>query len=188
MTSCDSVLLLSGGRGRGKSTVLERVFQEAAAAGIVLAGVLSRRVPSGIHAVLLPDQTEFPLALYTINSPAGEITLGPYRFSRDAVTRVNAHLCGVPANTDAAIVDEIGPLELKRSGGFLPGLNHLLTLPIPLVVVIRPELLTDLTQLIERAGRRVAHKIADPRPSKEAVRIICDYITSSEMFSRNDDL
>jgi nucleoside-triphosphatase THEP1 len=53
------------------------------------------------------------------------------------------------------VIDEIGPLELRNKDGFWPGLSSLWTDLRPLILVVRPELVEQLTGCAVAAGRRV---------------------------------
>ncbi|MFW5695408.1 MAG: hypothetical protein ACOCYB_09575 [Alkalispirochaeta sp.] len=90
------------------------------------------------------------------------VMVGPWRFSRGAIADVNARLARIAeeavrggATSDAAhrsmpvvVIDEIGPLELLRHGGFLPGLEAVMRSALPAIVVVRPALVAELRRTI----------------------------------------
>ncbi len=90
------------------------------------------------------------------------VMVGPWRFSRRAIASVNARLARIAeeavrggATSDAAhrsvpvvVIDEIGPLELLRHGGFLPGLEAVMRSALPAIVVVRPALVAELRRTI----------------------------------------
>ena len=177
----EDVLFLSGDRGRGKSTVLKELVSFARERDTVIGGLLSLRVPDGINTVFLPDNAEFPLARYRGGAPKG-IVMGPYLFSPAVIDMANSHLRNILSRSTAVpagvVIDEIGPLELKRNAGFLPGLTWLLQQQIPLAIVIRPELVDRLAGLVGSSGRKVGPIIDDPRPTGRVVLRLFEYITT----------
>jgi nucleoside-triphosphatase THEP1 len=67
------------------------------------------------------------------------------------------------------LIDEIGPLELLRHGGFLPGLEAVMRSTLPAIVVVRPALVAELRRTIGsfNSMRSPGHihtvTIADPK-------------------------
>ncbi len=184
------VFLLSGGRRRGKSTALANLVAFAGQQDVVIGGLLSPRVSDGINTILLPDNLELPLARYeryptTDDTPRTGPLVGPYRFSSAVIERANAHLQSICTRSgkvlSGIVLDEIGPLELIRNAGFRPGLDYVLRQTIPLVVVIRPELVEELTRLVVISGRSVGVVLEDPRPVERAVSAIFEYITTERI-------
>jgi nucleoside-triphosphatase THEP1 len=143
------IILLTGERGVGKTTVCHKTVDLAQTKGFTCGGVLTLSYPTDERDVLdvgsgrarcltLPvtpsDQTPKPGA-----SPA--VIQGRFRFDpatlawgSDALTRaLGCHLL---------VVDELGPLELERGGGWVRALDVLHAADFALaLVVVRPELL-----------------------------------------------
>lgn len=95
------------------------------------------------------------------------VMVGPWRFSPSAVASVNARLtelAGIGGRTESSLadrpaeqplppgpvvlIDEIGPLELLRHAGFLPGLEAVMRSALPAIVVVRPALVAELRRTI----------------------------------------
>mgnify|MGYP006287540155 CR=1 FL=1 len=138
-------------------------------------------VRAGIDVVLIPETERIALAVVVDpnrvdpNRPAptyplvrgdlsrlsGERTsdYGPFRFSCDAIDIVNRHLSsiadGMKSAVDLVVIDEIGPIELERGGGFLPGALSVLASTLPTVISVRTSLAREITELANAAGRRV---------------------------------
>ncbi len=120
--------------------------------------------------------------------PNWGVMVGPWRFSLAAIATVNARLiaiagmagraeslpCDRPAEEQpppgpVVLIDEIGPLELLRHGGFLPGLEAVMRSALPTIVVVRPALVGELRRTIGSfsSSRFPGHlhtvTIADPK-------------------------
>ena len=87
------------------------------------------------------------------------VPLGVWDFSASAIETVNReltavveqardHPAGSPGRFSVAVVDEIGPLELRRRQGFLPALTAMARSSVPLLVVVRPGLVDDLLRTL----------------------------------------
>ena len=134
------LFILTGDIRTGKTTWLEARVRELEAAGVPVCGVLAPSVwrggeKVGIENVLLPSRERVLLA-----RPAGDgcsTGLG-WDFDEAPLARVNAHLIGLAAaagKRDAhhglLVIDEIGPLELRRGDGLTAALELLDAGPAP---------------------------------------------------------
>jgi nucleoside-triphosphatase THEP1 len=155
------VLLLTGERSSGKTTICLRVAEAALGAGLPVSGIASRGLCRGgrrvgLEAVDLASGAAWPLAslLERLDGPA----IGPYSFSAAGLERALGVLeRGAEMERGLLIVDEVGPLELERGEGFarlLPRLRALPHQPCPdLLLVVRPSLVAELqASLGEKAG------------------------------------
>lgn len=141
------LIIITGPRGAGKTTLCGRLIRRAREAGWRVAGVLSppRMVEGqkiGIDVVNLATDERRELAVRSFTAPAAIRTTG-YAFDEQAMEWGNATLAA-SGDCDLLVVDELGPLELQRGQGWQAGLtvldqgNYRLGL-----VVVRPELLED---------------------------------------------
>jgi len=118
-------------------------------------------VPPGYTLAVSPD----PI-------PAGIETfpLGPFQFYRSAFTAAEAEILGegapgenhpVPGYPPARVVviDEIGPLELRRYDGFYHVLSRLISTRVALVLTVRPDLLETLEELCRTGSHRRVQSI-----------------------------
>ena len=85
--------------------------------------------------------------------PGQPATVGVYRISEDAIDWAQKLLAAaLLSGADWIVVDEIGPLELRRGGGFAFALPPLAdSVRIPNAIVVVRETLAD--ELAERLGR-----------------------------------
>lgn len=163
------LLVLAGDIQTGKTRWLEARVAELGARGVTCAGVVApgvwregrgrtggaRLVKRGIDNVLLPEGTRLRLARPLAGRDAR--TGLAWDFDRDALARVNAHFSALRARAAAAaggspadarpgllVVDELGPLELRRGEGLVEALATVSCGPTPLwqnaLVVVRRSL------------------------------------------------
>ncbi len=154
-------VLLTGERQVGKTTVCRQVAELARGLGYG---------PAGVLAPALLDEDGFPLAYHALLVSGGEQRLlaqangdlggvlslskggprtGRYSFDADVFSWVVGGLRGaISQGCDLLIVDEIGPLELEQGKGLAPLLSDLSAGGMPLLLVVRPE-------LVERLQRRL---------------------------------
>ena len=158
------VLLITGDRGAGKSTVCSHLAGSISGAlgRNAVRGVVTRTVaPGHRRAVLYPDEEELLFAVTSQHADEWASLrgprVGPYRVSRAAVDRVNDIFRAPtepPLSAHAAvrlwILDEVGPLELSHGMGFLPALRALRGIVSTAgtrtvaVVVVRPSLIAEV--------------------------------------------
>ena len=160
------LFILTGDIRSGKTTWLEAGVRELEAAGVPVRGVLAPGVwrdgkKVGIENVLLPSHERVLLA-----TPAEEgcsTGLG-WDFDANALARVNAHLTELAATsgdmrTGLLVIDEIGPLELRRGEGLTAALELLDAGPTSAwphaLVVVRATLAEDARTRFAQSWRSV---------------------------------
>lgn len=160
------LFILTGDIRSGKTTWLEAGVRELEAAGVPVRGVLAPGVwrggkKVGIENVLLPSHERVLLA-----TPAEEgcsTGLG-WDFDANALARVNTHLTELAATSDdmrpgLLVIDEIGPLELRRGEGLTAALELLDAGPTPawphVLVVVRATLAEDARTRFAQSWRSV---------------------------------
>ena len=135
------LFILTGGIRTGKTTWLAARVRELEAAGVPVRGVLAPGVwrggeKLGIENVLLPSRERVLLATPTEAGPSS-LGLG-WDFDPAALARVNALL----------VIDEVGPLELRRGAGLTAALELLAAGPGPAwphaLVVVRAALADEV--------------------------------------------
>ena len=136
------LFILTGDIRTGKTTWLEARVHELETAGVPVRGMLAPGVwrdgeKVGIENVLLPSRERVLLAK-PVNWGQPPIDRCGWNFDATALARVNAHLAGLAAavgEKDAGpgplVIDEIGPLELRRGGGLTAALALLDAGPAP---------------------------------------------------------
>lgn len=141
------IILLSGVRGVGKTTACLRLATLARHESVRIGGIIC---PSHLDAegerdgILAQDvATGEQRLLASLEADPSLCIVGRFRFQSDAMSWalnvVSAALC---EPLDAVIMDEIGPLELQRGGGFAPALSQVVSARAACVLlVVRFELL-----------------------------------------------
>ncbi len=137
------VLLLSGERGAGKTTVCQRVLALAQAAGIDCAGLLTLRGVEPEQREVLDVRSGHRRRL-TVDGPG--LRIGRFTFDPQVIEwGSNVLRQAVPCRL--LLVDELGPLEIERGAGWCVAFDVLQDGRFDLaVVVVRPELLTPARQ------------------------------------------
>jgi nucleoside-triphosphatase THEP1 len=169
------IALVTGEIGCGKTTVCQRVVGLLHERGVSASGILAPArlgasgVKIGIDVVDIASEERRCLA--TRVAGGGE-TIGDYTFDQAAlnwaIDRLLEAIATLRANGDTHVllVDEIGPLELVRQGGFVAALGPLAERhKVPrAVVVVRREYVDALTR---RLDRRDAHCFRVDETSRE---------------------
>jgi len=177
-----ALLLLTGARGVGKSTVCRRTVELAQEQGLVCGGIITLRGGEEMSTpvVMLTDDIRYVLDVRTgerrlltlpPTSPTGASTpFSPVpvlqgRFRFDAHTLAwgrNVLLEAASTPLNLLVVDELGPLEIERGRGWAAVIE---TLPHTqarmALVVVRPEL---VDRLMARLPEWVWYPWTDERP------------------------
>ena len=151
------LFILTGDVRTGKTTWLQERVRETEAAGIPVHGVLAPGVwrdgkKTGIENVLLPSREHVLLATPSKSGCSGGLG---WDFDETALAHVNAHLTKLAAAAGKKalcpgflVIDEIGPLELRRGGGLTSALALLEAGPAPAwpsaLVVVRSTLTEEV--------------------------------------------
>jgi nucleoside-triphosphatase THEP1 len=139
------VILISGARQVGKTTVLRRVRESALQLGRCVGGFLSvarfdpdTHTKTGID--LMDAATGDVIPLATIRGD-GPVQTGHYTFNPAALD-AGLRYARVGQGADVFFVDELGPLELKQGQGWTGVIDMLRTRKFGVALVtMRPELL-----------------------------------------------
>ncbi len=156
------LILITGQRQAGKSTLCERLVGELRAASVAVSGLITRRTgPHDQEVLELRSGQTYPLTL-----PFAEVegsATPHFRMDPAALARaLDALRESFP--TQVFILDEIGPLELKRGQGWAAALDWLATERYAAaLVVIRPELLGDLVARLALPWYTVVNVTPDNR-------------------------
>ncbi|MGQ9517294.1 MAG: nucleoside-triphosphatase [Anaerolineae bacterium] len=154
------IILLTGTRRVGKSTVCQRLVEEGRRRGKRLGGFISPAVFNDrgekIGADLQDVRTGEARRQYSTEAEKGRAgpQIGPFTMD-ERVLKWGIHLVeeALRAGDDLVMIDEIGPLELLRGEGFAPLLSTLEDFPTALVlIVVRPELVKALQKRLAGMG------------------------------------
>ena len=159
-----TILLVSGGRRAGKSTLLFSIRQAVQAAGLSVGGLHSPArfedgTKTGIDLVDAATGQALPLAEA---GTGGTVSTGRYSFDPAALAAGLAY-AERGKTADVFLVDELGPLELVRGegwAGIIPMLRQR-TFGVALVVV-RPELLDQARAALDLAADSPLIQVDEP--------------------------
>ncbi len=143
------IYILTGNVHTGKTTILKSVCSQLKQKGIHLSGLLSLSLYSGdtLHGYNGYDlATNDRFTLARVKTGSGDLRCGRFVFSPEGQKRARAALLR-PGRFDLTVVDEIGPLELKRLGFWQP-VTALLSRGRSLLIVIRKPLLPEFTKIL----------------------------------------
>ena len=169
-------VLLTGERQVGKTTVCRQVAELARGLGYGPAGVLAPALlgedglPVAYHALMVSDGEQRLLAQAdgdlsgVLSLSKGGPRTGRYSFDADVFSWVVGRLrAAISQSCDLLIVDEIGPLELEQGKGLAPLLSDLSAGGMPLLLVVRPELVEQLQRRLPEISFRTFTVTQDNR-------------------------
>jgi nucleoside-triphosphatase len=146
------IVILTGERGVGKTTVCQRVVALARAEqGCTHRDVLIQYTCGGLITLTHPDGSRDVLDVGSGDvrrltlPPASDqgVVQGCFRFDPETLAWGNDMLSRILA-CDLLVVDELGPLEIERGGGWARALDVLRDASFRLaLVVVRPELVVQ---------------------------------------------
>jgi nucleoside-triphosphatase THEP1 len=136
------LVVLTGRRGVGKSTVCRKVITLARRRGYTCGGILTL-ADQGVRTVLDVSSGQSHRLTQTLNG--GEAVIqGRFRFDPLTLNWANAVLARATP-CDLLVVDEVGPLELERREGWVGALDVVRAGEYALaLLVVRPELIAEV--------------------------------------------
>jgi nucleoside-triphosphatase THEP1 len=136
------IVLLTGERGIGKSSVCRETLALAQGAGYTCGGIITLADAGGRD--VLDVRSGDVRRLTQSEDTAHAVAQGRFRFDPDVLTWANAKLIQATP-CDLVIIDEVGPLELERGGGWVNAFDVLERMDYALaLVVVRPELVVQV--------------------------------------------
>ncbi len=136
------IVVLTGERGVGKSTVCCETIVLAQARGYTCGGIITLSHPNGARDLL--DARSGDVRKLTL-APDAELAVvqGRFRFNPETLEWGNTALACALA-CDLLVVDELGPLEIERGEGWQSAFDALRRTDFVLaLVVVRPELVVQ---------------------------------------------
>lgn len=189
------LLLLTGERGVGKSTLCLRLAEELMEqSSVTLRGVITLRRGRDRYARLLPGGEEILLARHAASArhaeaeqAGGDTTaprIGPYVFSPEPFARTERLLrdSSDPPESPApiAMVDEIGPLELFQGQGFRKVLPVITQAPYrAALIVVRPSLLGKLREVLGERNLRT-HRLTPAKREEVHADLFADLLSGGD--------
>lgn len=136
-----SIIILSGERGVGKSTVCRRTVALARERGYICGGIITLHSPDDNLDVLDVQSGDVRRLTLGPESSGPAVIQGRFRFDPRTLSWGNNVLARVAA-CDLLVVDELGPLEIERDWGWQQAFWVLRSSDFALaLVVVRPELI-----------------------------------------------
>lgn len=143
-----TLLLVTGERGVGKTTLCHRTVALARGSGYTCAGLLTLSVAGGDQREVVDIRSGQTRRL-TTTAGAG-ITQGRYTFDPEVLVW-GAQVLARALPCDLLVIDEVGPLEIERQQGWAVALKLLRGNSFRLaLVVVRPELLAQVRERLHR--------------------------------------
>jgi nucleoside-triphosphatase THEP1 len=154
-----TVVVLTGNRGVGKSTVCHKALAIAQAKGYVCGGVITTSHPDSARQVLnaRTGQTRRLTLEPGLSNTNGAVVQGRFRFDAETMAWGNRILTRATP-CDLLLVDELGPLEIERTQGWQRAFDVLLKGDYAMgLVVVRPRLLEPMRSRLPAASSTVLH-------------------------------
>lgn len=154
--SKSDLFLLTGSRGAGKTSLLQKLVETAQQARWTVCGLLSparleNDQRTGIYVIDVHSGTRRLLASRIVGELSGP-QIGHWTFDCDALTWGNVLLKNAPAS-DLFVLDELGPMEFDRQQGWTAAFD-LLARPAAsrlAIVIVRPAYAAAFLQRYPRA-------------------------------------
>lgn len=164
------IVILTGERGVGKSTVCHRAVILAQDKGYTCSGLVTLNRPNGTRDVLdLQSGDTRRLTLASDAEPA--VIQGRFRFDPATLAWGNRVLArAVPCHL--LVVDELGPLEMEYEAGWTKAFGALHDGDFALaLVVVRPELLVPVQARLPRGATTTLTVTLDNRDALPALLV-----------------
>lgn len=176
----ERIIALSGASGVGKTTLCREIHRRLSEKGVDVAGILSPPVfENGIKTrIMVQDlKTGRQTQLAEIEAVPGSLTEKRWRFSGEGWEHGRSGLArALPC--DVLIIDEIGPIEILHSEGWVDVFELLKKEGyLKAVVTVRPELLDEFCK---RTGDAAPMMLSASPDSREALlERICRFFSES---------
>jgi nucleoside-triphosphatase THEP1 len=146
------MLILSGEKGAGKTTLIRDIIQENKihAQGFLSVKEMTGKEVTGISLLLLPEWRKIPMA--TTTPIATDVSTPRFYFYPDVFHKVNGRFLGLVPGVPF-VFDEYGPLE-KEGRGHCPVFRTLIQLSHPSLIVVRRKLAHDLSSALGSTCRK----------------------------------
>jgi nucleoside-triphosphatase THEP1 len=137
-----AMLILTGHKGCGKTTLLQRVILEnnLAVQGFLSLKIVEDGVPVGISLLTLPGREEIFMATATSDRTA-PLSTGHYAFESRTFQRIDARFASFDPSLPF-VLDEFGRLEMKGLG-HCALFERVIAARLKLLVVVRKDLLAE---------------------------------------------
>ncbi|GAB2833424.1 nucleoside-triphosphatase [Ferruginibacter profundus] len=138
------VIILTGEIQTGKTTLLQQFcLQQPNVAGILTPVVNSKRMFYDIA-----EKKYFDMEALGNEEP---LAIGKYLFSAAAFTKANNILLAADKNAGYLIIDEIGPLEVRKQQGLYQSFKEILsaTFNSALIIVVRQSLVDEMIAVFD---------------------------------------
>lgn len=155
------VIVVTGQRGVGKTTVCRQTVRLAQQRGYTCGGILTL-AESGVRHVL-DVRTGRRRRLTTASDGGRAVTQGRFRFNPQTLVW-GSRLLTQATPCDLLVVDEVGPLEIERGKGWMTAFDVLQARRYALaLLVVRPELVAQACDRLIHASLKVLNVTQENR-------------------------
>ncbi len=167
------LFIITGSQGAGKTTFCDLIIQSAREAGWKPAGLLSRPIIEGAQrtAIQAEDLRGGESRRLAVRSDEPSLWSKHWKFDPSAL-EWGDQILAASTPCDILVVDELGPLELERGGGWQSGLAAVDSGQYAIaLVVVRAELLGEA---LLRWGEANLVEIDTPEDSAYKARVLSE--------------
>lgn len=164
------VIILTGPVQSGKTTALQQWIGKKNVGGFLTPVIEGKR-----QVLMLPEKLGIPFEAEKASKES--ISVGRFNLLKSTFDQMNQHIQEQSSQLfDYVIVDEIGPLELSEEGLY-SGLIHLLNNSrIPLLLVVRENLVQQVIEKFELTKVDLIHKDLLPKSGKKGKSPKSDFL------------
>lgn len=149
LSNLPQIIIITGTRKQGKTTLIREVTERLKSSGVQVTGFLSEAIHEKGQRIgyrIQDVRTSEKYDLCSIRrSDGSELRIGKYYFDTSTIARGINILNQKPEDTEAYIIDEVGPMELG-GGGWAPALDEITKQDHPLMIwTVRPGLVSRVT-------------------------------------------
>jgi nucleoside-triphosphatase THEP1 len=168
------MLILTGSRGCGKTTLLQRIILDdnLAVQGFLSLKIVKDGVPVGIKLLTLPEGEEIFMA--TATPKRTELSTGHYAFETGTFQLIEKRFA-LLNNSLPFILDEFGLLEMRGLGHY-PLFQRLAAVRLKMLVVVRRDLLAEFMIRYTIAADTVVLDVE--QGDKDIKKRVCEYLST----------
>lgn len=151
-----NIIILSGKINSGKTTILQQMIKNGLHQ---YSGVLCPKIDGKRYAYLIHEKRELYLEAQSIENETQIIKVGRYIFNKAAIEEINQSIIENALEKErTVIIDEIGPLELKKSGFYdsvISVLGQKEQHNLSVIFVIREKLLEEAIRFFNLSPNKI---------------------------------
>lgn len=174
------MMILTGNRGCGKTTLLKRIIMEnnLAVQGFLSLKIVEDGVPVGIRILTLPEREEIFMATATRRKSG--LSTGYYSFEKEAFQRLDERFALFDNNLPF-ILDEFGLLEMKGLGHYNL-FKRLVSSRLKMLVVVRSDLLDEFVSRYAISKNMILIDVE--KDNKDIKKLVHEYLSNKKGLSK----